>query len=175
MPRTDGVYYAHADYAGFWRRIIIDLIDFAVAVTLALIVSAAVATWVTTDHDAIPRIVFWAMLGVGFLYLIVLKRTNVRTLGYRLAGVRVVDLHGARPSLWALSVRTGFIVAGPLGALVDLLWLTGDRHRQALRDKFAHTYVVRQRAVPAGHGTIAHSTYTILGYGFLFPEVREPR
>ena len=44
--------------------------------------------------------------------------------------------------------------------------------RQALRDKFAHTYVIKDRAVPLGQGAIVYSTYTIFAVNFLFAEVR---
>lgn len=59
--------------------------------------------------------------------------------------------------------------------LIDVIWLTNDERRQALRDKFAHTYVIRSGAVPLGHGAIVYTPYTILGTNFLFAEVRPAR
>jgi len=46
------------------------------------------------------------------------------------------------------------------------------RAGQALRDKFAHTYVIRRDAVPTGTGRIAYAHYTLLGTSYLFKEVR---
>ena len=53
----------------------------------------------------------------------------------------------------------------------DAFWLTGDQNRQALRDKFASTYVVRQNAVPAGLGRVRYRNYTFWGMTFIFREV----
>jgi hypothetical protein len=64
---------------------------------------------------------------------------------------------------------------GPLNFLIDLMWLTGDANRQAIRDKFAGTYVVRQDAMPAGTGPILVRTYMFWGMTFLFREVRGER
>jgi hypothetical protein len=64
-----------------------------------------------------------------------------------------------------------FVLLGPLNWLIDLGWLSGDRHRQSLRDKFAQTYVIRQQTHPAGRGPIVFSHYDIFGFSFLFQEV----
>ena len=56
--------------------------------------------------------------------------------------------------------------------LVDLLWITSDDHRQALRDKLARTYVVRASAQPTGRGPIVYDVYHVLGWTLLLQEVR---
>jgi hypothetical protein len=58
--------------------------------------------------------------------------------------------------------------------MFDLLWLTGDDYKQTLRDKFAGTVVIRKKAVPAGTGEIRLNRYQMLGYSFVFYEVRKP-
>jgi uncharacterized RDD family membrane protein YckC len=85
---------------------------------------------------------------------------------------RVVSIQGERPGIWPLTIRAVFALMGPLAMLFDVIWSTGDEHRQALHDKFAHTYVIRRRASPVGQGAIVYATYTILGGAFLFAEVR---
>jgi hypothetical protein len=40
-----------------------------------------------------------------------------------------------------------FLFLGPFNYVADLIWLSGDPQRQALRDKFTQTYVVRKKAV----------------------------
>ena len=111
---------------------------------------------------------------VWFGYFVLLKGSRFRTAGYLLAGARIVNMRGERPSRVSLSIRLLFAVFGPVNLLFDLFWIPSDPHRQALRDKFAHTYVVRQEALPAGNGPIGYSQYTILGGSFLFQEVRIP-
>lgn len=95
--------------------------------------------------------------------------------GYRLGRVKIVGLDGQAPSskslIWRALfgligllyflhlfelfnyMRALFGVLAPLSYL-DLIWLLNDTHRQALRDKFAGTYVVKKDAQPAGKGRI---------------------
>jgi hypothetical protein len=93
-------------------------------------------------------------------------------LRYVVAGARIVNLRGEQPSILSLVGRLLFALAGPLNFVFDVLWLTGDGDRQAFRDKFASTYVVRRRATPAGVGKIVMRTYMFSGLTFLFKEVR---
>jgi len=109
---------------------------------------------------------------MAFAYFVLLKRSRFRTLGYKLCGARIVNLQGDRPSVYSLTIRLLFAVFGPLNLLLDLIWIPTDECRQALRDKFAHTYVVRFNAAPEGRGTVVYTTYFILGWAFLFPEIK---
>ena len=166
---SKGVYYREQDYAGVWRRLLTDLID--IPVLLLLIAIAGI----TLDTLFPYRVAAAALLPVAailaFLYLALLKRSRLRTLGYRVAGVRIVDFHGDTPSATAVTLRLIFAVFGPLNILLDLFWIPGDPCRQALRDKFAQTYVVRERAKPAGSAPIRLCRYGVLGWSFVFQEV----
>ena len=53
----------------------------------------------------------------------------------------------------------------------SLIWLSNDSNRQAMRDKFAYTYVVKVKAQAAGNGRIVFRHYEILFYNCLFREV----
>jgi len=64
-----------------------------------------------------------------------------------------------------------FGMLGPLNWLIDLTWLSSDANRQALRDKFAGTYVIHANALPAGTGRLGFCYYHILLYNFLFKEI----
>jgi hypothetical protein len=111
----EAAYFQYQDYASFWLRVPIDLID-----------------------------------GIA---------------------VRIVGTDGRIASWTALSIRLCFALLGPANWLLDLIWLSGDKHRQSLRDKFAHTYVVKTQAQPAGDGKVVSRTYEICGYNFLFQEI----
>jgi hypothetical protein len=66
-----------------------------------------------------------------------------------------------------------FMALGPLICLIDLAWLSGDAHRQALHDKLAQKYVVKRKAAPIGTGRLLCKYYEIGGYNFLFREIEE--
>jgi len=67
-----------------------------------------------------------------------------------------------------------FAAFGPFNMLLDLFWIPGDTHRQALRDKFAQTYVVKRTAQIEGKGKMTHNYYDILGWSLFFSEVEVP-
>jgi uncharacterized RDD family membrane protein YckC len=164
-----GVYYAASDYVGFFRRTLIDLVDGIVLVVAWAIGIIAIRFMPPSTQPEGSAAIFY-MLAVAFVYLVVLKR-YARTLGYLLAGARIVNMQGQSPSLIAMSVRAVFLFIGPGNTLLDLFWLTSDRDRQAIRDKFAKTYVIRDSAQPAGSGAIRYIRMDLLGYMLLLPEV----
>lgn len=83
----------------------------------------------------------------GFCYFVVLKRTKAGTVGYLVYGVRILGLDGRPARLRSLMFRTLFAVLGPLAG-IESVWIASDPHRQALRDKFAQTYVLRGKPCP---------------------------
>jgi uncharacterized RDD family membrane protein YckC len=111
------------------------------------------------------------LLGIGFLYLVLAKWSRWGTVGYRIGRARIVNFRGEHPGLGSLTIRFVFFVLGPLLYLSDLIWVGGDPQRQALRDKFAHTYVVHAQAVSIGRGRIICVYYYLLGWTMLFQEV----
>jgi uncharacterized RDD family membrane protein YckC len=164
------VYFFRQDYAPFWVRVLVDLIDLAVFG----VVCGALTTLVAIQVDFIKTtlnllLLMWAP--GALLYFVILKRSSFRTLGYRIGRVRIVGLDGEQPSYGALILGLVFGVLGPFNWVLDLVWLSSDLHRQALRDKFAKTYVVKAKAQPAGRGKIVVRYWEICFYNFLFREV----
>jgi len=167
---STGVYYHRKDCLGVTRRLLIDFVDVPVAYALSVLV--VMAAWAVLPDTEFTRAITLPLFGISWCaYLVLLKRSKVRTVGYIAFGAQIVDLKGGRPSILRLLGRLFFVFFGPLYFLVDLLWLTGDANRQALRDKFAGTYVVRLEATPAGSGPIRVRTYMFWGMTFLFREV----
>jgi len=117
-------------------------------------------------------LLIWATVWLG--YFVFLKGSRYRTPGYVLAKAKILNLQGEPPSYGQLLIRFLFSVFGPLNLVLDLLWIPSDPRRQALRDKFAATYVVRQAAIPTGQGRIAFIPYTMFGQSYVFREVQEP-
>jgi uncharacterized RDD family membrane protein YckC len=165
-----GVYFTRGDYAGFWRRLLIDAVDFPVVVLLSALAFVAVAAVGLRPGD-VPGLGLLLLSVVWFGYFVILKGSRYRTLGYVIAKARIVNLRGHRPGLGSLTLRLVFVIGGPMNGIFDLFWMAGDPDSQALRDKFASTYVVLQHAVPAGTGAIRFRTYTFWGMTFLFREV----
>jgi uncharacterized RDD family membrane protein YckC len=166
-----GVYYQAADYVGTWRRVAIDLVDVFVASALSVAVTVGMSLIISND-DRLGLAVLIAWIAVWFCYFVLLKRSSLRTVGYILARARIVNLQGTTPSIASLLLRLLFAMLGPLNLLFDLFWIPSDPCRQALRDKFAHTYVIRRFASPAGMGRVVYVPYTILGASFIFQEVK---
>ena len=166
MAALTGVYFRRNDYAGFWRRLLIDSVDLIV-IGLVCLTSFAVVWMISLS----PGLILASWGTAFFSYFVLLKRSRFGTVGYRVGGVRVVGHDGKKPSISSMIFRLLFVVLGPINWVVDLIWLFGDTHRQALRDKLAGTYVVRKDARPAGTGKIVYRWYDIQCYNFLFREV----
>ena len=166
-----GVYFRRDDYAGVGRRLLMDLIDTSIALAISILITFVfVDVWSHEESLSVALLVLWAL--IWFSYFVLLKRSRFRTPGYIVCGARIVNLQGERPSILSLLARLLFVVGGPANFLIDLFWIPSDPTRQAIRDKFAHTYVVRKDAVPEGSGTIVYRTYVMLGTSFLFQEVK---
>jgi uncharacterized RDD family membrane protein YckC len=113
--RELGVFYAPADLAGFGRRVVAAAIDLVVVVLGAAIIDGAGgALGVPATLTALLIVV------LGWAYLGLLKTRANATFGYRLADVQLVDLYGARASLWRSSCRALFMFFGPLNLGLDL-------------------------------------------------------
>lgn len=169
MATLTGVYFRREDYASFWIRAFVDVIDFSIFAVLAAGLAIAFMSILPPDEDRVDLILL-ASVVAGNLYFVVLKRSRFRTLGYRAGRVKIVGLDGQVPTYATLSLRSAFGLVGPLNWL-DSIWLFNDTHGQALRDKFAGTYVVKNDAQPAGEGRIVFRLYEIALYNCIFREV----
>jgi uncharacterized RDD family membrane protein YckC len=183
----NGVYYKIEDYGSLLRRFLAIAVDLVVLILLSLLIA-----WIWSFFADSPNLdpafeygwlstaltnpsYFWCCLFVSYFYMAVVKATKLRTIGYRIADLKVVDLRGVRPSIFQMTWRFLLLVFGPIDFIVDLIWLGGDESRQTIRDKLAATYVIRLNAVPMGAGTIVRRNYFLLGWSFLFREVKRNR
>lgn len=170
--RDEGVYYRGEDYAGLWRRVLVSTVD-AVVGLAGLLGLMLIGDAILSASGVALAFVTW--LGLSYVYFVVCKRSRARTLGYRLGRVRIVSIHGESPSSWRVTFRLLFTLMGGYSnglGLIDLFWITGDDDRQALRDKLAHTYVVKVSAKPIGRGPISYDVYHVLAWTLLLPGVR---
>src|SRR5260370_41283901 len=113
MSPPYGLYFRAEDYAGFWLRLLIDLIDALVIGTVCLGPTIAfdlplmASTWILNLFLATCAIVV-------FCYFVILKRSKIGTLGYLIGRVKTVGLDGRPARLRSLTFRTLFAVLSPL-------------------------------------------------------------
>ena len=163
-----GVYYHRADSPGFLVRLLVDVIDFIAIMILAVIFQLG---WLllVPPGSGLNRFTTIILLGLWWIYLVPMKRSGFGTFGYAIFGVRVVNLKGEPPGLLRLTVRTlCFYVFNPL---FDLIFLAIDDNRQALRDRFSGTYVIRRSARPAGKGRFFHPILFFCLLSLIYREV----
>jgi len=171
--RAEYVYYAAEDCAGLLRRTAAIAVD--LVVLGLLLVPCAVVLEVTGAvsllEGQIPRWFVAANLVFAYLYLTVLKRSPVRTPGYRVTGLRIVNLRGEPPSLILMTLRLLWWALGPINPLLDLFFISSNERRQTIRDKLLGTYVVRLDASPAGTGHKVMGSSSFMGLMLMFPTV----
>jgi hypothetical protein len=85
--------------------------------------------------------------------------------------VRIVGIQGGKPSLLQMTVRLIPLLPVPWSLLFDLGWIVDEPHRQTLRDKWAGTFVIRQKAVPIGTAPIRYKRIGFAGIFLIFPEI----
>ena len=167
-----GVVYDRNDYAGFFKRVAIALIDFSVVCLVVVAVFFATTFLNLDDDDFLALNYIWAVVfSIGYLGL--LRRSRFRTLGYIIANVKIVDLKGNRPSAFKMILRTGLLILGPFEFFIDIAWLTSEITKQTLRDKYVGTYVVAMDASPVGRGTLKTVTLGVMGWSLMYKEVKD--
>ena len=112
MNPAQGVYFRRQDYASFPVRIFIDLVDGLVVGALWLILLSLLLQFKSSRVTA--ALVLGLLMAVMFGYTVALKRSRFRTLGYRMARVRIVGPDGKTASFSSLTYRLMFAPLGPL-------------------------------------------------------------
>ena len=166
-----GVYFSEQDYASFLQRIIIICIDIAVYFFLIFIFLCFYSFIFNLDSEQFSNnVIFCAGSILAILYFAVLKRSKIRTLGYIIAGVKIVTIQGGKPSILLLIFRFLLLIFGPL-LIIDFFWLLNDKNKQTLYDKITGTYVIKKNALYAGEGAIKYVRVFVLFFNFIYREV----
>jgi len=190
------VYFDVRDYASPVRRMISFIID-QLFILVVLYAMVAAASWPPPDvrarMDAAPdraarqqiskeyyaqpavqkrqgsTLRFWFVLALA--YHVAVRRTHGGTVGYRLAGIRLIDCHNEPPPWGALFRR--FFYATALTIPFGLSYFLCLKHpkRQALHDKLCNTWVVRRGALPAGPGVVSDRMQLIGSRGIHYIDV----
>jgi uncharacterized RDD family membrane protein YckC len=148
---------------GFWKRLLAAMIDLAIVVPVALIVTLVVGKiagvrlppgnihvldidlWIDLVLATDPAIVMAIVLGIaiGLAYLLVFHVVWGRTPGMRLLKMKVIDVYGDTPSPARSVARTAAYLASAATLLLGFLWIGFDSEKRGLHDWIAGTYVVR--------------------------------
>jgi len=169
----EGVVFSDEHQAGFWRRVVASLVDFLVLYGLYV---ALFNVWlILAGSPGFNAFTFILAVTLGAaVYVAPLKRSWLRTVGYRVAGVRIVDLRGRQPSLLMLLLRGAINLVATGVVWIDFAWFLGQRPRQKLTDLLTGTYVVRTHAKPIAQSAIVPVYYALAGHFWVVHEVRKP-
>ena len=160
-PALDGRY----TLASWWSRVGAQLIDGLIvgvgALILFLPVGAALGVGFADDSDAtvwaaVAGLLLWVLCVaiIAFLYApVLMARTNGKTVGRMVLGIRVVRTSGERITFGFALLREVLIktvifgIAGSFTAgiapLLDVLWPLWDEENRALHDFIVNTRVVK--------------------------------
>ncbi len=167
----DGVYFAPDDYIGLGPRIVVFVVD---SIVLAALLWIVAFLWFNTIGDY-PGTFLLLAISLIWVYLVPLKRSDTRTLGFRTVGCKLVTLKGSRPSNSMLTFRTLLWMFGPCNFLLDLIWCGIDDDRQTMRDRFSNMCLIRNNAEPIGTGEIHLAYFNAFGYNLMYPRVVHPK
>jgi uncharacterized RDD family membrane protein YckC len=148
---------------GFWKRLAAALIDLAIIVPAALIVTLLASKlagvhlppsnlhvldidlWIDLVLATDPALVMGMvlLLAIGLTYLLVFHIALGQTLGMRLLKMKVIDHYGDRPSPGRCVARCAGYLAATATLFLGFLWIGFDSEKRGLQDWIARTYVIR--------------------------------
>jgi uncharacterized RDD family membrane protein YckC len=148
--------------SGWWRRAIAQVVDgliVSAGAVLLVLLLVALGVSVDTDGGVVAFIVFAVLAVLAFavvalLYApLMMARTNGRTIGRQLTGIRVIRADG-RPigfgfamlrevAVKALLVGIASSFTFGLAWLLDILWPLWDEENRALHDFLVNTRTIR--------------------------------
>lgn len=185
VDQVEAVYFKPEDYASTPRRLTALLIDTIVVFLLFLVIGnivvrmtvpADVLKSTTAEQkealkkEAAPILgyLLLSLIGPATLYHIALRKTRGGTLGYRVAGIRLVNPFGQPPNIKTLLKR--FLVAVPTCMFFAIAYTPSRKQpkRQAFHDQVAGTWLIRRRAEPAGSAQLASQPQLYGVYPFAF-------
>jgi uncharacterized RDD family membrane protein YckC len=162
-PRPSKREAAAVYVVGFWRRFAAAMIDLAIVIPAALLITLVaskiggvhlppsnmglldVDMWIdlvlATDPALLMGLVL--ILAIGLTYLLVFQIAVGRTLGMRLLKIKIIDVYGDRPSPGRCIARCAGYLASVATLFLGFLWMGFDSEKRGLQDWIAGTYVIR--------------------------------
>jgi uncharacterized RDD family membrane protein YckC len=148
---------------GFWKRLVAAVVDGALIIPAALLVTLIVSKiagvhlparnlhvtdidlWIDLVLASDPALLmgFGLTVAVALVYLLVFHITLGRTLGMRLLNIKVIDVYGDAPSPARCVARCAGYLAGFATLFLGFLWIGFDSEKRGLQDWIAGTYVIK--------------------------------
>jgi uncharacterized RDD family membrane protein YckC len=147
---------------GFWRRLAAAMIDLAIVIPPALIITMIagritglhmpsnlhvldIDLWIDLVLATDPALVMALVLfgAIGLVYLLVFQIVVGRTLGMRVLHIKIIDVYGDQPSAGRCVARCAGYLAGVATLFLGFLWMGFDSEKRGLQDWIAGTYVIR--------------------------------
>lgn len=164
-----GVKYAENDYAGFWRRLVTQLIDIFVVVGFLMVGLLIDGYRYDPYHSDQYLFITYVFLVAAVFYLTVVKSSSVGTLGQIFTKTKVIDLNGERPGFFRMLYRLLFWLFGPFNAFVDVIFMTTNVEKRTVRDCLCNTLVVKRSATPVtSESKIRHVRIMFCGWHFVY-------
>jgi uncharacterized RDD family membrane protein YckC len=148
---------------GFWKRAAAALLDLAIIVPSAVLVTWVVSKiagvhlppktlrvtdvdlWIDLALARDPALLTGVVLAtaIGLTYLVVCHVAIARTLGMRALNMKVIDIYGEPPAPARCLARCFGYLASSATLFLGFLWVGFDSEKRALHDWIAGTYVIR--------------------------------
>ena len=137
-----GVRYEDSKYLGLFSRLVILSLDL-----LVVIITLGLGIYFNEMYSSDNYIIYMAIF-ICYLYLTVIKASNIGTLGQIVTKSKILTIYGKKPSFLKMNFRLLFWAIGPLNTLSDLAFMTFIREKRTLRDCYSDTIVIKKNALP---------------------------
>ncbi len=173
LNADEGVYFSPKEYPGIIRRLVILLIDSIVLIIMWVIAAAIFTPTSETNTFFSAMLSVFISLFIPFFYLVLIKASKMRTLGFVLTGVKIINFRGQKPTWLEMTLR--FFSLGmyllQYVLIIDLVWIWDDENKLSLRDRLTGTYLITKNAVPIGKGKIINHNYFLGTFSLICSEV----
>lgn len=142
--------------SGFWRRLLAGMIDLAIILPAALLLTviagkitgvrapAGFDVWLLLlDNEPALAMAITLTIAVAAVYALVFQVLRSRTVGMRVLKMKIIDVYGDPPSPGRCVVRTLGYLAGVATLFLGFLWIGFDGEKRGLHDWIAGTYVIQ--------------------------------
>jgi len=142
--------------SGFWRRLLAGLIDFAIILPAALLLTviagritgvrapAGFDLWLLLlDNEPALAMALTLTIATAAVYALVFQVLRSRTIGMRVLKMKIIDVYGDPPSPGRCVVRTLGYLAGVATLFLGFIWIGFDGEKRGLHDWIAGTYVIQ--------------------------------
>jgi uncharacterized RDD family membrane protein YckC len=127
---------AEPHYAGFWIRVLANILDGLIVGVPLSIIFAIAGDEGNASSQGLQTLIM-------ALYAIVLWVNWGRTIGARILGLRLVRVDGQPVTYGTAIIRYLMIIVSAIPLGLGLIWVAFDRRKQGWMDKVAGTYVIR--------------------------------